>query len=505
MDTRASQSAFWILGISLLPAMVALSVDFGATWDEPQQRQKAHHLLAYWQGRSAHLEVPIDGAHLYGAPMDVVAAALEPHIAADPYVIRHVVIAAVGWVGAILTGLLARHVFGPSEGLLSLVLLIANPIYIAHAMNNPKDLPFATAATAWLLVLSRLPATPPFMTAGQIATLAGILGVALNVRAGALLFWAYLGVLVVYRAMTSRVPPLHGAALLAPRLLMVLAGGVAIGWVTWPWAYADPLTAPFRALAMLSRFPWDGQVLFDGQLYSGLAVPDSYLPRWLWMTVPPSVLIGTAASLLLLRGNARVPVVGLWSVVVFPVVYVIGTRATLYDGARHLLFILPPLTVLAAAGLLHLVRVPPLPARWVAWALVVIAIAEPVVFQWRNHPNQTAYIQPLAGGPRAAFGRYDLDYWGNCALAALRQAGQQRPGGRTYVSGRPLIVLAANASRVPEVALVEETDARAERFVRLVRGGSQDVRSLAVSSAVVSRVTTTDGAVLCVVLSRPEP
>jgi len=496
---------FWGVCTALLPVMVALSFDFGATWDEPQQRQKAHHLLAYWQGRTIALEVPIDGAHLYGAPIDVVAAALEQYVAADPYVIRHGLIAAVGWLGAVLTGFVALRLFGLSEAFLSLVLLAANPLYIAHAMNNPKDLPFATAATAWLLMLTRLPAAPPFITPRQVAILAGILGFALNIRAGALLLWAYLCVLIGYRALNARISPLRAAITLGPRLLVILAGAIAIGWIAWPWAYADPLTAPFRALAMLSRFPWGGEILFDGLVYSGRAVPDSYVPQWLWMTLPPVVLIGAAASLLVLRTSAQAQTVGLWSVAAFPVLYVMGTRATLYDGIRHLLFILPPLTVLAAAGLVHLVRLSPTRVHWAALALIGLAVAEPLAFQWRNHPNQTAYIQPLAGGPRAAFGRYDLDYWGNCVLEALRQAGQGSPSRPTYVSGWPLIVLDANAPRVPAVTLVEESEARAQRFVRLVRGSREAVLALTSSSAVVGRVTTADGAVLCVVLSRRAP
>ena len=45
--------------------------DFGATWDEPQQRAKGQHLLAYLTGASPVLIDPIDGAHLYGAPLDL--------------------------------------------------------------------------------------------------------------------------------------------------------------------------------------------------------------------------------------------------------------------------------------------------------------------------------------------------------------------------------------------------------------------------------------------------
>ena len=107
--------------------MLAVAPRFGATWDEPQQRGKALRLLAYLSGRTATLNEPIDGAHLYGAPFDIVAAALEPVVPADPYVIRHEVIAVVGWTCILLTGLLADRIFGPPHGLLAMALLAASP------------------------------------------------------------------------------------------------------------------------------------------------------------------------------------------------------------------------------------------------------------------------------------------------------------------------------------------------------------------------------------------
>ena len=98
-----------------------------------------------------------------------------------------------------------------------------------------------------------------------------------------------------------------------------------------------------------------------------------------------------------------------------------------------------------------------------AWRLLIVAattagVIEPVAFQWRNHPNQTAYIQPLAGGPKHAFARYDLDYWGNCLLQGLSYVNVHEPGEQVYVSGSPMLVLQADLSRFPRLVLAEPTD-----------------------------------------------
>ena len=497
---RGVRAAFVIVAVALLPAMLVASKDFGATWDEPQQRAKGQHLLAYLTGASPVLIDPIDGAHLYGAPLDLACAALERVLTIDPYVLRHLVIAGTGWLGLVLCGILANQLFGPPHGLLALVLLAVSPVYMAHAMNNPKDIPFATAATALLLALTRVGNSKPFLSWRLVLVLALIIGASLNVRPGGLLFVGYLAVLVLFRILSAGPLPLSTLAAIELRLAAVVVGAVAIGWVAWPWAYANPLVAPFRALAELGHFGWGGTILFDGRTYAGTSLPRSYVPQWFWLVLSPVVLVGLALSLLRLReAEIRGQVIAMWGAMIFPIVYVIGTHATLYDGIRHLLFVLPPAIVLASAGWIGAGRAALPMARPVVLVAVFIGVAEPAWFQWRNYPNQGAYIQPLAGGPRAAYAQYDLDYWGNSMLQALSHLDRQAGRGPVFVSGWPLIVLQADLSRFPRMVLTEPGDPRAAHFVRLARGTRDELLRLDESKDLELRVTTADGALLCAV------
>jgi lipopolysaccharide export system protein LptC len=63
--------------VLLLALMVVVSVDYGATWDEPVQQQRGEMITDYYIGRVDSLAFPEDGAHLYGAPFDVVAVSLQ--------------------------------------------------------------------------------------------------------------------------------------------------------------------------------------------------------------------------------------------------------------------------------------------------------------------------------------------------------------------------------------------------------------------------------------------
>ena len=370
-------------------------------------------------------------------------------------------------------------------------------------MNNPKDIPFATAATALLLALTRVSASTPFLSWRLVLVLALVIGASLNVRPGGLLFVGYLAVVVLFRIATTGPLPARMLAAIEFRVAAVLAGAVAIGWVAWPWAYANPLLAPFRALTELGHFGWGGTVLFDGHTYPGTSLPREYVPQWFWLVLSPVVIVGLVLSLLRLReADVRGQIISMWGAVLFPIVYVIGTHATLYDGIRHLLFVLPPATILASAGWIGAGRWTLPMARPAAFVALSIGVTEPTLFQWRNHPNQAAYIQPLAGGPRAAYARYDLDYWGNSMLQALSRLDRQTRHEPLYVSGWPLIILQADVSRFPHMVLTEPDDPRTRHFVRLARGTRDELIRLDASKDLHVRVMTADGALLCAVAAK---
>jgi hypothetical protein len=481
-----------------LVVFAAIVPDFGATWDEPQQRGKALRLLAYWEGRASALHEPIDGAHLYGAPFDVVAASLEPIVPLDRYVIRHGVIALVGWLGLVLCGWLATRLLGPPHGVVALLLLVVSPFYMAHAINNPKDLPFATVTTAVLLALTRLSLRPPVLDWTSVAILGSLIGLGLNVRPGALLFFAYVAIVLAYRLsqVADRTVRVLGREALALGGVVVLA--LSTGWVLWPWAYGQPIRAPFRAMSELGHFGWGGTVLFAGRDWPGVNLPWNYVPMWFWLVTPPVVLAGVVLSLRLFKNpERRDPALALWAATLFPIVYVMGTHATLYDGVRHLLFVVPTLTILAAAGWVDAVHsARSRAARAILLTLVAAGVLEPLWFQVRNHPNQTAYVQPFAGGPRRAFAEYDLDYWGNCLVTALGGVKALTNGAPAYITGWPMLILEADMSRFPGFTLVDPADPRAMYFVRLARGSHDELIALD-RQPLLTRVTTADGVLLC--------
>jgi hypothetical protein len=106
-----------------------------------------------------------------------------------------------------------------------------------------------------------------------------------------------------------------------------------------------------------------------------------------------------------------------------PILFLMVQRPTLYDGVRHVMFVIPMLAVLAAGAFVQLLtRLRRFPAVVTAIAAVALLhLATTTVTLARLHPFEYAAMNSLAGGTAGAAGRFELDYWGAAGSEALRQ------------------------------------------------------------------------------------
>ena len=519
--SRWPRVLFWILAASLLPVMVTASADFGMTWDEMDRHKNGRAIVDYYLG-----SVPREQAHygtMYPGLFDVIPAWLERQVDVDRYVLRHRVNAVFGWIGIVFTGLLASRLFGPWSGILAQILLAVSPRYFAHSMNNPKDLPFAAMSVMVLYCLSRLTPRWPYLTVGTGAALAVALGLALGTRPGALIYFGYLPLLLLAILIVQwisavpradrgdvrrwlrtifTIPRVHwtAAVQLVARVSLVIVAGLVLGTVFWPWAQVEPFTRPFEALTRAGAYDWDGLVLFDGRQYPADKLPSSYLPTWFLITTPLVVLVGMVFAIAHVRGWGW-PRLALWTVALLPIVLIIARGSMVYDGMRHVLFAYPPMAVLAASGWTALLTDR---QRWLrigGFALLIAGLVNVLSFNLRSYPNQVAYINELAGGPSGAFGSYELDYWGNCMLQAVEwsAATARRAQMPVRVFGRPDHLVEFNAARFPALIVAPNRADPHHLEIQLLRGSVNHMLRLVTNPQVVHRVTTADGAVLCVV------
>jgi hypothetical protein len=506
---RARDLASWTfvaIAAALLPVMVLASFDFGVTWDEKSRHRYGEFIWEFYRGTRSRAAFGETGGHLYGGLFDVICVGLEQILPGNRYVIRHVVNAGFGWVGVVYCGRLAAQWFGKWAGVLALILLAASPRYFADAMNNPKDVPFAALTVMGLYYIATVAPRWPYLSWPTAAKIAGALALALNVRVGALLYVGYLGLLVGAFVLAERTFAWRRLADTALRLAAIVLAVLLLGTVFWPWAQGAPLWRPFRALLGVANFPFGGGVIFAGRDYDVAKLPWYYAPWWLLISTPPVVLVGVLLSAVYLRHRTDTwRRLALWGVALFPIVAAIAMHSTLYDGVRHLLFIYPVFVVLAAAGWTALVT--GLPRPWLrrsALAALAAGLVSVIGFDVRFHPNQGVYFNALVSGPRGAFARYDMDYWGNCVLEAVRwsAATARTVGAPLAISGNPDQLVQLDSERFHEVYFTAPVRRRHALHIRLARGPIDGVKELADQPALY-QVKTPDGAVLCNVIPGP--
>ena len=146
-------------------------------------------------------------------------------------------------------------------------------------------------------------------------------------------------------------------------VLYVLLPGLILGYLVmgliWPWSIMEPGN-PFQALTYFSHFfekPW--KEMFDGALVSVPDMPWSYLPTLFALQLPEVLLAlllaGVLGSLMSLSRNdvparRKTILLMLTLAATLPLVIAMVKRPALYNGIRHFIFVIPPMTVLAGAA-----------------------------------------------------------------------------------------------------------------------------------------------------------
>jgi hypothetical protein len=513
LEVLDKRSVRWGAALGLLVLFIALSPGFGATWDERALQALGEQVWDYFLGRRSYSEIDVSFGYtrIYGAFVEVLSVALQRALPFDMYVVRHALNSVFGWAGAVFVFLIARRLFGVRAGWLAAILLLCMPRYVGDSMNNTKDIPFAILMLGAFYFIVSVRPEYPYVSWGHALKLAAAIALAINVRSMGLALLGYTGIALAIAVVASRDWNPARLAATAGRFAVIALVSLVGGTAFWPWGQQQPLVRPFQAFFMASAFNWGNPSLFRGQYIPSAELPWYYLPTWLGISLPLVVLVGALVSLRRLwrREDAlesRARFAATLAFVLVPGVYAIVRHLTLYDSIRHMYFIVPPIAVAAAAGWDLLLASPRRRTALAAAAVLAIGLAEPLVFQIRNHPNQTVYFSPVVGGPRGAFGRYDMDYWGNCVLQAVEWSAGQAERARmpVVITANAWEIAVVDMLRFPSLAFRLQRHGGAHLDITLLKGSPRDVVGVSGNPDILHRVTTADGTPLCVVTPGPE-
>jgi dolichyl-phosphate-mannose-protein mannosyltransferase len=429
---------------TLVLAMVALIAgltfrDYGLGWDDYTHAEYADLLLRmYGSGFEDTAALSFANLYMYGGGFDMAAALLHKVIPLGLFETRRLLGAIVGIIGLAVTWRLGRRVGGPLAGLATLLLLALCPIFYGHMFMNPKDAPFAVAMIILMMGLVRLVEEYPQPSPRTILIIGLGAGFSIGSRilGGLALIYALVGFVPLFMEEFQTQGPRETLRRFV-RVLYMLLPGLVIGYLAmgliWPWSIMEP-DNPFLALTYFSHFferPW--KEMFDGALVSVPDMPWSYLPTLFALQLPEVLLVllsaGVIGSFVVLprrdlTARRKSILLMLTLAATLPIAIAMVKRPALYNGIRHFIFVIPPMTVLAGTAFGWLMnrlgtsRRSWQPAVLAAFCFgLLLSLGEMI----RLHPYQYTHFNYIAGTVRGADDRFMLDYWG----LAFKQASDE--------------------------------------------------------------------------------
>lgn len=428
----AERDAFDVAAVFLFAALAILILltfrQYSISNDEGVQQRYGELIIAYYaSGLRDRALFAFDNLYLYGGLFDVAATLLAKLVPLDLYELRHLLCAATGIGGIAATWATARMIAGSRAGFLAALILAVSGPWYGTMFNHTKDIPFAAAMMGATYFLLRLVRDLPQARWRDLAGFALLLGAALGLRVLGLLMVVYALVALAVELRHRAAPGARLDTAFARRAVLALVPALLAAYlimiVAWPWAALAPLN-PLRAILAFSRFHYAIQTLLAGHVYHMADVPRWYVPLYLLVRLPLAMLTGAVLALLVgaaslwsrpgrssrLRGEAGF--IGFTAL--FPLLCQVVGHGPAFTGLRHFLFVVPPLTAVAAIGwdaaltrLAHWRRAGALAAA----GMMTAALAWSAALLVRLHPYEYLFYNPLVGGLPGAAGRYVTDYW----------------------------------------------------------------------------------------------
>ncbi len=401
-----------VLLFSLLVGLITVR-DYGESWDEADiYRYGDYAIQAYTRFFHPADLLPFNtNLNLYGPGYymlaDLSARLLEwINPAWSPVDAWHVVYFLTFLGCALVVYLLSNRWMSELAALGAVLLFLSQPLFWGHAFINPKDIPFMA-----------------FFSAAVYAGMKMVDRIGRSSR----LDWTILpaGILLGMTTSFRVIGPLAGLIVLAYALIrsgwkFILPAGLylllsmVVAYLTWPYLWGSPLSHYVESITTMSQFPFATDILFWGKLYKIQELPWTYFPTFLGIQLTETALLfslaGIVLSILLFIKGRREPFLLFLVWFLLPALAFVLSGTPLYDNARQLYFLYPPLFILAGLSFEKVFEYISRP--WGKAAVLLIAVLPGLLLSIRLHPYEYTYYNALIGGTGGAFRKFETDYWG---------------------------------------------------------------------------------------------
>jgi hypothetical protein len=396
--------------------------NYGLCWDEEDARKIG--IVSYDYVFSGNKALLTYGCRTYGVaielPLVMIEKAFGLHDIRDIYLARHLLIHLFFLTSAFFCFLLVDFLYGNKLlASIGFLLVVLSPIFYAHSFFNSKDI----SSAALFMICFYLNAVAFNKQKIKHFILLGVgIGLLINIRImGVLLFGCILGFLLLdfFMAIIQKTDYKKTIKL----VLAFLLATILSLYISWPYLWENPISNFVFAFKNMTKFPWEGTVLFNGNFIRSAQLPWYYVPVWIAITTPIYYLIaGFGAVILLFIKFSKKPFDflsntiirnNLFYIVCFfaPISAVIILKSTLYDGWRHLFFIYPSFALLSIFGINFLLQ-----TKFKNFIIIITFVYFSFVgwFMIKNNPFQQVYFNELFFNKPPEYIRthFEFDYWG---------------------------------------------------------------------------------------------
>lgn len=467
------------------------SYQIGITWDE---RTNMRSLQVFFeQGWNITEDALINGQpdpnylwgiYVYGPvsllfthAIAVLAGAEEwaqVQYTAYAYAIRHVAGALIGLLGIVASGVTVRVITQSWRwGIVGAAALASVPLWTGNSMMNIKDGPVATGyaiATLGIVLLMR----EDYLSSQRIRVLAlvtiflgAFIAAGTRAAAGVPIAGSVVGATAIWWLVMREPQSIASAQALVPRkralrlasrrlveAALALTGSYLALVLLYPNVWKNPFTLFYQGVVVSARFPFDEPIMFAGS-WVDQPVPWHYLPTWFAAQLPLLIVVASTVFFAIwtwqavsaaVRGRSCIPTKTITTTspvvlqaLMLPAIAIV-LQATVYNGVRQFLFVVPAIAVAATLGLWLLFTQVQKRQKSNVWSLVILTIAAvgllaPTAAQIFLFPYTYSYYNAVTA-LRPIDGNWPTDYWRASSNELMRRLPADGPESCAYEQGR---------------------------------------------------------------------
>lgn len=437
-----------VIGIRTLP-------DYGISWDEYNHIREVQELFDYFQDGTP---LPEEQGH-YGQLFNILGEvayrgavrfhSIDPEEEyRAPYArayVRHVLSFFSSLITCVLLVMIVRRVAGSSFAIIGPAILMLMPRFWGHSFYNSKDIPLAAAFTlislAAPIIAYRISQADRTIFAAAYFTLFGVLiGIGSATRLGLAVCLGLLPLILL--VMDPGRIRLRTVLLWMPLYSLTIFAWLVTTVALHPASYETPVSWIRETLTYFSNHPYEATVRFEGQDLVPSELPRRYGATYVWLTTPLLWLLAALAGIVtaIMRWSSHTGLRrGFFLALLFQIfalpAYAFIRHSSLYDGMRHILFVIPALAVFSAYGITAIGSTLNVRGKFLYWTLTGIYALSVATEMHELHPYEATYFQEAVGGLRDAGHDYDADYWGLSMREAIEWVNVTADSGEVVVIG----------------------------------------------------------------------